>query len=171
MTPISSSVKTCRVAAGRRAISSSSAADGQPSAALIAVLRGQVGADERFESGPIGGLGVEAVALRAQLVGEDVRDQILLGREVAVEGAVGQAGVGHDGRNAGAVDAVCFEAPPGRFDDALPRRVLLVLAVSHTEPLSSYCSRSCRGTRSPTARPANGWPLLASSCCGRTMIL
>jgi hypothetical protein len=32
ISPISSSVKMCLVAAGRRAISSSSAADGQPSA-------------------------------------------------------------------------------------------------------------------------------------------
>jgi hypothetical protein len=31
--------------------------------ALIAVLRGQGGPDERFESRPIGGLGVEALAL------------------------------------------------------------------------------------------------------------
>jgi hypothetical protein len=36
---------------------------------LVAVLRGQVGADERFESLPIRGLGVEALALGAQLVG------------------------------------------------------------------------------------------------------
>jgi hypothetical protein len=40
---------------------------------LVAVLRGQVGADERFESRPIGGMGIEAVALGAQLVGEDAR--------------------------------------------------------------------------------------------------
>ncbi len=46
--------------------------------ALVAVLRGQVGADERFESRPTGGLGVDALALGAQLVGEDVRDEILL---------------------------------------------------------------------------------------------
>ena len=64
---------------------------------LVAVLRGQVGADERFESRPIRGLGVEALALGAQLVGEHVRDEIFLGREVGVEGAVGQAGVGHTG--------------------------------------------------------------------------
>jgi hypothetical protein len=84
--------------------------------------------------------------LGTQLVGEDVRDEILLGGEVAVEGAVGQAGVGHHGRHASAVDAVFFEAPPGRFDDALPGRLFLVLAVSHREPLSSNCSRSCRGS-------------------------
>jgi hypothetical protein len=45
---------------------------------LVAVLRGQVGADERVESRAGGGLGVEAVALGAQLVGEDVGDEVLL---------------------------------------------------------------------------------------------
>ena len=59
--------------------------------------------------------------LGAQLVGEDVREDILLGGEVGVEGAVDRAGVGHHGRHAGAVDAVVLEAPPGRFDDALSR--------------------------------------------------
>jgi hypothetical protein len=71
MTPISSSVKTCLVAAGDLVEQRSRRAT---VGALVAVLRGQVGADERLESGPIGGLGVEAVALGAQLVGEDVRD-------------------------------------------------------------------------------------------------
>ena len=52
---------------------------------LVAVLRGQIGADERLQSRPIRGLGVEALALGAQLLGEDVRDEILLGREVGVE--------------------------------------------------------------------------------------
>jgi hypothetical protein len=51
------------------------------------VLGRQIGADERLESRPIGRLGVEALALGAQLVGEDVRDEILLGGEVAVERA------------------------------------------------------------------------------------
>jgi hypothetical protein len=55
--------------------------------ALVAVLGRQIGADERLESRPIGRLGVEALALGAQLVGEDVRDEILLGGEVAVERA------------------------------------------------------------------------------------
>ena len=87
--------------------------------ALVAVLGREVGADERLESRPICGLGVEALALGAQLVGEDVRHKILLGGEVGIEGAVGQAGVGHNGRHAGAIDAVLLEAPPGRFEDAL----------------------------------------------------
>ena len=76
------------------------------------------------------GCGVEALALGAQLVGEDVGDEILLGGEVGVEGAVGQAGVGHHGGHAGAVDAVLLEAPSGRFEDALSGGLLLVLARS-----------------------------------------
>jgi hypothetical protein len=52
---------------------------------------------------------------------------------VGVEGAVGQAGVGHHGRDAGAVDPVLLEAPAGRFDDALSRGLLVVLAVSHRQ--------------------------------------
>src|SRR5438132_1153724 len=83
--------------------------------ALVAVLGRQIGADERLESRPIRGLGVEGLALGAQLVSEDVRDEILLGREVGVEGAVRQAGVGHESRYAGAVDAVLLEASSGRF--------------------------------------------------------
>ena len=83
-----------------------------------------------------GGLGVEALALGAQLVGEHVRDEIFLGREVGVEGAVGQAGVGHHGGHAGAVDAVLFEASSGRFEDALSGGLLVVRAVAHERPLS-----------------------------------
>src|SRR5215207_4462755 len=112
-------------------------AAGEELVGQVAVLRGQVGVDERLESRAIGGVGVEALALGAQLVGEDVRDEILLGREVAVEGAIGQAGVGHYGGHTGTVDAVLFEASPGRFDDSLPCRLLVVLAVAHTESLFS----------------------------------
>src|SRR5215211_5502008 len=99
-----------------------------------------------------GGWRVEVLALDAQLVGEHVGDEVLLGSEVGVEGAVGQAGVGHHGGDAGAVDAVLFEAPSGGFEDALPGGLLLVLGVAHREPLSSNCSRSC-------------WDLHASRYC------
>jgi hypothetical protein len=109
-TPITSSVKTSLVSAGRRAISSSKAADGQPSSTLC-----------------------------AQLLGKDVRDQILLRGEVGVEGAVGQAGVGHHGGQARAVDAVPLEAPPGGFEDPLARRLLVVLAVAHGSFLYDRC--------------------------------
>ena len=105
--------------------------------ALVAVLGGEVGADERFEPGAIGGRGAEALALNSQLLGEDVGDEILLGGEVGVEGAVGQAGVGHHGGDAGAVDAVLFEAPSGRFEDPLSGGLLVALAVSHSDLSSS----------------------------------
>jgi len=72
------------------------------------------------------------VWLGVQLVGEDVRDEVLLGREVAVEGAVGKAGVGHHGSHAGAVDAVFLEEPAGRFDDALSGRLLVARAVANS---------------------------------------
>ncbi len=128
MTPISSSVKTCLVAAGGGDLvqqRSRRAAVG----ALVAVLGSQIGADECFQSRPIRGLRVEALPLGAQLVGEDVGDEILLGLEVGVKGAVRQAGVGHEGRHAGAVDAVLLEASPGRLDD--PLRVACLCCLSY----------------------------------------
>ena len=111
--------------------------------ALVAVLGGEVGADERFEPGAIGGLGAEALALSSQLVGEDVGDEILLGGEVGVEGAVGQAGVGHHGGHAGAVDAVFFEAPSGRFEDALSGGLLVPLVRMATSSNVSIVSAHC----------------------------
>ena len=141
MTPIGSSLKTCLVAAGRRGDLVEQRSRRAAVGALVAVLRGQVGADERFESPPIRGLGVEALALGAQLVGEHVRDEIFLGREVGVEGAVGQAGVGHHGGHTGAVNAILFfEAPSSRFEDALSGGLLVVRAVAHVTPLAELLS-------------------------------
>jgi hypothetical protein len=37
-----------------------------------------------------------------------------------------------------------FEAPPGRFDDSLPRRLLVVLAVAHSAPLLGTALNRCR---------------------------
>ena len=136
MTPISSSVKTCLVAVGAAGDLVEQRGRRAAVGALVAVLGRQVGADECFESRPIRGLGVEAVALGAELVGEDVGDEIVFGLEVGVEGAVGQAGVGHEGRYAGGVDAVLLEASSGCFDDSLSGGVLVALAVAHGEPLS-----------------------------------
>src|SRR3954471_3836048 len=98
------------------------------------MLGRQIGADERLEPRAIGWLSVEALTLCAQLVGEDVRDEILLRGEVAVEGPVRQAGVRHDGRDARPVDSVLLETSPGRFDDSFPRHLLVVLAVAHGAP-------------------------------------
>src|SRR3954452_15414315 len=96
------------------------------------MLGRQIGADERLEPRAIGWLSVEALTLCAQLVGEDVRDEILLRGEVAVEGPIRKAGVRHDGRHARPVDSVLLETPPGRLDDSLPRHLLVVLAVAHS---------------------------------------
>ncbi len=163
MTPISSSVKHLSGGGGAAGDLVEQRSGRAAVGALVAVLRRQVGADERLESRPIRWLGVNALALCAQLVGEDVRDEVLLGGEVGVEGAVGQAGVGHQGRHAGAVDAVLLEAPPGRFEDALSGGLLLVLAVSHREPLSSNWSSimswRCRGGSDAWARQLLG-PLI-----------
>src|SRR5207302_6079996 len=88
----------------------------------------------------IGDIGSHAVAARrlravlhalgAQLVGDRGGDQVLLGREVGVEGAVGQPGVRHQGRDSRAVDAVCLQPAAGHLDDAAPGRLLVLLAVS-----------------------------------------
>src|SRR4051794_29459246 len=109
---------------------------------LVAVLRGQVGADERLDARATGGLGVEAAVLCAQLVGEHVRDEVLLRPEVAVEGTVRQAGIRHHGRDARAVDPILLEPSPGRFENPLARRLFLVLAVAHGEPLPGVDLRS-----------------------------
>ena len=134
-------------------------------------------AGRRFKQDGIDGAGVAAVMsdagltngafyahfdskddLVATVVGEHVGDQILLGLEVGIEAAVGQAGIGHHGGDAGAVDAVLFEAPSGCFEDALSGGLLLVLGVAHREPLSSNCSRSC-------------WDLHASRYCIMPVLL
>ena len=75
-----------------------------------------------------------SLCVGAQLSGEDVGEEIFFGVEVGVEGAVRQAGVGHQGRHAGAVDAVLLEAPPRSFDDPFSGGLLVALAVAHDEP-------------------------------------
>jgi len=82
ITPISSSVKTCLVAAGRRR----SRRAARPTGSRPRTGRGVAETDRRGRTPrvpPDPGLGVKAFALGTQLVGEDVRDEILLGREVA----------------------------------------------------------------------------------------
>jgi len=84
---------------------------------MVAVFGRQVGTDEGLKYGPIRGFRLNALTLCAQLLGENVRDQILLRGEVGVEGAIRQAGVGHHRGQARAVDAVLLETPPGGFED------------------------------------------------------
>ena len=83
------------------------------------------------------------MSLGAQLLGEDVGDEIFFGGEVGVEGAVREAGIGHQGRHPGAIDAVLLEPSSGCFDYSSSRGVLVVPAVAHGKPFRD--ARSCRG--------------------------
>jgi hypothetical protein len=57
-----------------------------------------------------------------------------------------------------------FEAPSGRFEDALSGGLLVVLAVSHSEPLSpNFSIVSWELLRGSDPRSANGWALFAVS--------
>ena len=71
----------------------------------------------------------EVRALAAQLLGDRGGDEVVLGREVGVEGAVGQPGVRHQRGDARSVDAVSLEPAAGRLDDPPSRRLLVVFAV------------------------------------------
>jgi hypothetical protein len=81
------------------------------------------------------------------LVGDGGGDQVVLGGEVGVEGAVGQPGVGHERGDPGAVDAVALEPAAGRLDDPQPGR-LLVLFPYRT-------ARSFSRREDPCALPAS----------------
>jgi hypothetical protein len=82
-----------------------------------------------LDSGAAGRHRAEAFALFAELVGDRGGDQVFLGWEVGVEGAVGQPGVGHERGDPGAVDAVLLEPAAGRLDDPPPRRLLVLCPV------------------------------------------
>jgi hypothetical protein len=86
---------------------------------------------ELLDSGAARRQCAEALALSAELVGDHVGDEIVLGFEVGVEGTVGQPRVRHQCRDPGAVDAVALEPAAGRLDDPPPRRLLVPLAVPH----------------------------------------
>src|SRR5687768_8633663 len=76
------------------------------------------------------------LALLAHLLGDRGGDEVVLGVEVGVEGAVGQPRVGHERGNARSVDPVTLEPPTGRLDDPPPGRFLVLLAVpGHTPSL------------------------------------
>ena len=84
-----------------------------------------------LDSGTAGRPLAEARALFAEFIGERGGDQVVLGCEVGVEGAVGQPRVGHERGDPRAVDAVALEPAAGRLDDPLPGRLLVLLAVPH----------------------------------------
>ena len=101
-------------------------------AGVVAVLNRQVLTHELLEAPARPGAPLaEARALFAELVGDRGGDQVVLGCEVGVEGAVGQPRVGHERGDPGAVDAVALEPAAGRLDDPPPCRLLVLLAVPH----------------------------------------
>jgi hypothetical protein len=83
------------------------------------VFGSPVGTNEGLKSGAIRGFRLNALTLCVQLLGENVRDQILLGGEVGIEGAIRQAVVGHHRGQSRAVDAGLLEAPPGAFEGSV----------------------------------------------------
>ena len=97
---------------------------------IVAVRGGEVIADERLDRREAGGQGVDDGDLVRELLGDDRGDQVVLRGEVAVEGAVGQAGVSDEGRDAGAVDAVALEPASGGRDHPAPGLFLVLRAVS-----------------------------------------
>ena len=100
-------------------------------AGVVAVLDRKVFTHVLLDSGAAGRHRAEAFALFAELVGDRGGDQVFLGWEVGVEGAVGQPGVGHERGDPGAVDAVALEPAAGRLDDPLPGRLLVLCPVPH----------------------------------------
>src|SRR3954471_24001015 len=79
----------------------------------------------------------DALALLAQLVGDRGGDQFVLGSEVRVEGAHGQAGVRHQPGDPRTIDPVALEPATSGLDDPLPGRPLVLLAVPHHWLLSA----------------------------------
>ena len=115
MTASRPTVYACLVASVQRPIWSSRAADGQPSAGLSR-CPAEVFTHVLLDSGAAGRHRAEAFTLFAELVGDRGGDQVFLGWEVGVKGAVGRPGVGHERRDPGAVDAVALRraARPSR---------------------------------------------------------
>src|SRR6185437_2017583 len=78
-------------------------------AGVVAVLNRKVFTHVLFDSGAAGDPLAEARALFADAVNVRGGDQVFLGCEVGVEGAVGQTRVDHECGDPGAVDAVALE--------------------------------------------------------------
>ena len=119
-------------------------------AGVVAVLDRKVFTHVLLDSGAAGRHRAEAFALSAELVGDRGGDQVFLGWEVGVEGAVGQPGVGHERRDPGAIDAVALEPAASRLDDPLPGRLLVFFPVPrHTllrPPQGPLAVRRCSPT-------------------------
>lgn len=95
-------------------------------------------------------------ALGAQLVGDDSGDEIVLGREVGAEGAVGWSHVCHERGDPRAVDAVPLESAAGSLHD--PSRCRLLVALCHIAP-------NAPPLRAPRSRPIGECRRVGSSSC------
>jgi hypothetical protein len=73
--------------------------------------------------------GLDSRALGRQLVSRNSGDEIILGREVRIERAVGQAGIRRQRRDPRPVDPVTLEPPAGRLDHPPARLALVIRAV------------------------------------------
>jgi hypothetical protein len=103
---------------------------GASDAGLVTVLGRQVVANEVLESLSAGPQRVVPRHLRAQFVGDNVGDEVVLGGEVCVERPVGEPGVRHQRRDARAVYPVLLESVAGLLDDPLARHLLVLLGVA-----------------------------------------
>jgi len=95
---------------------------------VVAVFGGEVFAEVRLDGFGAGGQRVNDGDLIGELLAHDRCDQVVLRVEVTVEGSVGQAGVGDQGRDPGAVDAVALEPAAGGLDHPTPPGDLSPLA-------------------------------------------
>src|SRR3954464_13652726 len=104
-------------------------------ARAVAMARGEVVADRCFERDAV--CKIVLVPLPAPLQGVDQHSayQILLGGEMRVEGAVGQARLRHDAGEADRRDTALAELRRGDIDDVPPRRVPVSLVVARQSRL------------------------------------
>ena len=96
---------------------------------VVAVGGGEVVAQVRLDRRQSRRQGVDDGDLVLELLCDDGCDQVVLRGEVAVEGAVGQTGVGDQRGDAGTIDAVALEPASGGLDHSAPSRFLVFRAV------------------------------------------
>jgi len=65
-------------------------------------------------------LGRDLPPLAEDALLEQLDEEVLLGGEIGVEGAAGEAGFGGDGLDAGAMETAARDDAPGRFDQRYP---------------------------------------------------
>ena len=97
---------------------------------IVAMLGRQIRMNQLLDSGTAGRQARHAVELATKLIRDCGGDQIDLRREVDVESAICEAGVGHECRDARAVDAVLLEALAGCLENPASRLLFVLFSVS-----------------------------------------